>query len=360
MDLAGSASASPSSSRGPTARRKATMYRKFTVEQLGPYYNSIPDVMNAVGSFGKYQIFCCFVLSYSSVLWTADYAFVYQNCSTLTPVNVQFFTVMEEFKLICARKFYFLWLFTGYLCGHLLGCCLGGLSADLFGRLSGFFATLTIGLVSNVMSIASRNWTAFIAFQIVNGIAMGKMEVNSLTLFIEFTEESFRLVPIAVFQSGVAFLVVSLIAFLTVQWRYYFIFVGLISAPLMYLHLVFRESPRWLLVRGNADKAAEVLSEIASDRWNKKNLTIVPAQLLVARNRIRRSSSLINAVKSSRRVLFLFVQILSSFKWSMVNNFLLATMGNRLVGIHFHLLINGLVRVLVPIVVITAFYKVEW
>lgn len=85
-------------------------------------YNSFEMVMRQVGLFGRYQIFCCFVVQYATILWAGNDAFqmlgfmepdwfcpdnnetytdlgdssgnsqcgAAMNCSKLTPTNVKF------------------------------------------------------------------------------------------------------------------------------------------------------------------------------------------------------------------------------------------------------------------------------
>lgn len=59
----------------------------------------------------------------------------------------------------------------------------------------------------------------------------------------------------------------ALIAFLTANWRVYLVTLNVLCLPAVVLILLWRESPRWLIQRGNLAAAAQELNDI--NRRNK-------------------------------------------------------------------------------------------
>jgi hypothetical protein len=66
------------------------------------------------------------------------------------------------------------------------------------------------------------------------------------------------MIPNACFQTNIANIVIALIAFLTKDWQKYFVFLNLVSLPIIMAFMLFHESPRWLLVKGKLNAACNV------------------------------------------------------------------------------------------------------
>ncbi|VDP47030.1 unnamed protein product [Soboliphyme baturini] len=120
-----------------------------------------------------------------------------------------------------------------------------------------------------MMSIASTDWRAFAIFQFFNGYIFGHMKTTCITLLIETTDGKYRLVPFACIQWGLGFMINSIVLYLANDWRMFIVIVNLISSPLIYFYLLFQESYRWLLARGDLRGAADVMTELNSERWAK-------------------------------------------------------------------------------------------
>lgn len=75
---------------------------------------------------------------------------------------------------------------------------------------------------------------------------------------MELTNNQYRMIPNACFQTSIANIVIALIAFLTKDWQKYFVFLNLVSLPTTVAFMLFLESPRWLLIKGKINAACNV------------------------------------------------------------------------------------------------------
>lgn len=68
----------------------------------------------------------------------------------------------------------------------------------------------------------------------------------------------YRMIPNACFQSNIANMVIALIALTTKDWQLFFVFLNLVSTPIIMAFMLFHESPRWLLATGRTNDACNV------------------------------------------------------------------------------------------------------
>lgn len=89
------------------------------------------------------------------------------------------------------------------------------------------------------MSISSTSWVPLAVWQYLNGFMFGIIIVTSYALMFEYTSNKYSLIPNACFQYCLGYIVVAGAGALTRDWRYYLIFVNLISAPLLVAYMLF-------------------------------------------------------------------------------------------------------------------------
>ncbi|CDW54221.1 Sugar tr domain containing protein [Trichuris trichiura] len=293
------------------SKRKVTLYRKKSVEHYDFYFGSVEEVLSKIGIFGPYQIFCCSVTFFSAIAWFANYVILFygmtetawtctdpidnatissindkeyfcqimDSCFGLKGVPSQFASLTAEWKLVCNRKVLIFVLLICFLVGRIVGAIIGGHLSDNFGRTYGLFLMHSFGMVVRALSIASTDWPAFAVFQFITGAIFGQIQTACMTLLTESTDGAYRYLPIACAQLSAAYVLFALILYLTAEWRMYLIIVSLISAPLLYGYILFQESPRWLLVKSKTAEAAQVITELYSERWRGRGDEVTPVQL---------------------------------------------------------------------------------
>ncbi|OUC47735.1 hypothetical protein D917_06699, partial [Trichinella nativa] len=315
--------------------RKITLYRKQSAEEVKNYFPTYEMVLDSVGIFGKYQIFCLITVQLTTIIWVAHSAllrfsfikseyicwieennttitssqnesifcsvylliaykccksfflslhvnFLFQllnKCSNITVANGDFESLFDHFMLFCEKEDIRQFVFVSYVMGHFFGSLIGGHLSDSFGRLSASFVCLSMTLIVSILSVACTSWKLLLAFQILIGFLIGKIETSIITLMSEITDKQYRLLTLSFTTSPFTLLITFLIFYLTKNWRLFLIFVNLISISLLYTHLLLQESPRWLISKGYYYRAAQALSEIASDLWNRASIEINVKQI---------------------------------------------------------------------------------
>ncbi|KRZ12112.1 Solute carrier family 22 member 16 [Trichinella zimbabwensis] len=370
---------------GKAVKRKATVYRKQSVQLYDSYFTCMDEVFTKIRLFGPYQIFCCAVTFFSTITWFANYLLLLntmvssswscidpidnstvsngedekyfcqmiKTCKNLKEVDLQFSSMTSDWKLVCDRRSYVFILLASFLIGRMIGAIVGGHLSDNLGRLRGLFVYLSAGLVVRSLSIACTDWKSFAIFQFVTGAIFGQIQTTCTTLLIETTDGKYRYIPIACSQMSVCYLFIALIAYCTSEWRMYLIFISLLSSPLLYSYLLYQESLRWLISKGKISEAAAVITELCSDRWKGDNCDIYPQQLttllvIPTQNKLFTFVDLFRSKSSSIKTLSLILSVISC---SFVNSgFILFSNLSIIQNMYLHLLLNGSFRMIFLII----------
>jgi sugar porter (SP) family MFS transporter len=158
--------------------------------------------------------------------------------------------------------------------GTIAGSLIVGKPADLIGRRNVLFILALLYLLSALGSAMANNWTMFLIYRFLGGIAVGGTSVVAPMYIAEITPARLRGRMVAVVQVNIV--TGMLIAYLSnyfiasmelgqVEWRWMF---GVESIPafLFFVLLFFIPlSPRWLIANGRESQAALVLEKCGTD-----------------------------------------------------------------------------------------------
>ncbi|KRZ29234.1 Solute carrier family 22 member 7 [Trichinella pseudospiralis] len=384
--------------------RKITLYRKQSAEEVKNYFPTYEMVLDSVGIFGKYQIFCLITVQLTTIIWVAHSALLrfsfikseyicwieennttitsFKNesifcsllnkCNNITVMNGDFENLFDHFMLLCDKEDIRQFLFVSYVMGHFFGSLIGGHLSDSFGRLSASFVCLSMTLIASILSVACTSWKLLLAFQILIGFLVGKIETSIITLLSEITDKQYRLLAISFTTSPFTLLIISLIFYLTKNWRLFLIFVNFISISLLYTHLLLQffndnstvlrefESPRWLISKGYYYRAAKALSEIASDLWNRASIEINVKQIQSIQSEATDKGflAILNLFRSNilrKNLLFLIVSAVAQ------NLVSLTTFSDRNIktfGILLYVFIYSLFTILIIVIAVILDFKI--
>jgi MFS transporter, SP family, xylose:H+ symportor len=160
------------------------------------------------------------------------------------------------------------------LIGTILGSVVAGRPADAWGRKRALLVLAVLYFVSSLGSALAWNWSSFLAFRLLGGLAVGGASVVSPLYIAEIAPAQFRGRLVAIMQFNVvlgilaAFLSNYLIAGLglgAAEWRWMLGIQALPSAAFFFLLLPTPESPRWLVARGRTAEARAVLAKLGVD-----------------------------------------------------------------------------------------------
>ncbi|MDU7692906.1 MAG: sugar porter family MFS transporter [Helicobacter sp.] len=146
------------------------------------------------------------------------------------------------------------------LIGTVIGALISGKPADLFGRKAMMLLVGAIYVISSLGTALAHDWSVFIVFRFLGGLAIGAASVITPIYIAEVSPARFRGRLVAINQLNivigilVAFVSNYIIANLVVPdlaWRWMFGVVAIPSIVYFIITLILPESPRWILIRGS-------------------------------------------------------------------------------------------------------------
>ncbi|KAK0413500.1 hypothetical protein QR680_006842 [Steinernema hermaphroditum] len=368
---------------------------KKKVKELATYTH-FEEILSRINPFGPYQIFACIFILLAQILWAGNTTFVNilglvepdWNCTFAdgghtiikAPTNrekcdilnnqcasykadkssVDFYSILASFRMICDDNFKPETIQIIQASAMFGGSVVGGHLGDHLGRSTCFFISQLCLVITSVMTMAAISWQTYSICQFLFGFFYGVIEVTAMTMLMEMTNNRYRLIPNACFQWPLAYLSISLIAFLTKDWQLFFVFLNLVMTPVIIGFMLFSESPRWLVATNQLDRACDVLNDIAHERWNNARIKFTTRDLeLIPREEKRPIFYNFYHLFSSRRLFKQsFIQILSMFTYSIVSiTYMYSVFETEEDNAIFFTCLDGLFRIPMPILVILLDYK---
>jgi MFS family permease len=358
-------------------------------------YDHFEEVLERIKPFGVYQIFACFCIIFAQIEWAGNFSFVnivgsaepdwictlkstnltitvkhdapnkcdyFKNqCSTFVAnkSSTDFNSIVATFKMICDDKNKPEYIQIVLACSMLVGSIIGGHLGDWYGRQFLFYMCQLGIVITSCMTTAARDWQGYSVCQALNGIMYGMLEVESITLLMEYTNNRYRMIPNACYQANIANMVIALIAYLTKDWQLFFVFLNLVASPIIMAFMLFHESPRWLLATGRISKACNVLNDIANRRWNGTEVIFTTRQLEHLKHETKRKKynfyHLFNTKRFFKQSL---MQILAMLTYSMVSIcYLYVVKDFTDISPILLVFLDGCCRLIIPIIIIILDYN---
>ena len=193
------------------------------------------------------------------------------------------------------------WANSCALVGCLVGSIVSGMLSDRFGRKKLLILSAILFGVSSVMTGWSYSFSAFIAWRIVGGVAIG-MASNIAPMYIsEISPAPWRgrLVSLNQLTIVVGVLAAQVVNLLIAQkvpegatgemirqswngqlgWRWMFTAVAVPSLVFFVASLGVPESPRWLMGKGKSERAKRILSRIGGGAYAEEASAAIAATL---------------------------------------------------------------------------------
>jgi SP family xylose:H+ symportor-like MFS transporter len=155
------------------------------------------------------------------------------------------------------------------LLGTIIGSVIAGKPTDRWGRKRALLVLAVGYFVTSLGSALAWNWTSFVAFRLLGGLAVGGASVVSPLYIAEISPARYRgrLVGIMQFNVVLGILVAFLSNYLIGQldlgearWRWMLGVQAVPSAIFFVLLFPTPESPRWLITRGRTGEARAVMA----------------------------------------------------------------------------------------------------
>ncbi|KAI6189658.1 MFS domain-containing protein [Aphelenchoides bicaudatus] len=272
--------------------------------------------------------------------------------------NTTFKSIVASFKLVCDDKDKLETIQIIQAASLFIGSVIGGHICDWFGRQFGFYICQLGVAITSCMTIASTTWVSFAVVQFFNGILYGIIEVESIVLMMEFTNNQYRMIPNACFQTNIANIVIALIAFLTKDWQVYFVFLNLVTLPIAMAFMLWNESPRWLLVKGKINAACNVLNDLSDKRWNGTEVKFTPHNLeLLPRDTSNTYYNFYHLFEKKRFAKQSLLQILSMITYAIVFVCYLNVIRRFKGSTILIVFLDGAIRLVIPVIIIVLDFK---
>jgi putative MFS transporter len=173
----------------------------------------------------------------------------------------------QEWQLSNAQKGL---LGTAIFLGMLAGAWVWGRLSDIAGRKIGFISTVAIDSVFGLASAFAPSFIWLLILRALTGFGVGGTLPVDYSIFAEYlpAEKRGRYLVLleafwalgAVLAAGLAWLVVP-----NLGWRWLLAISALPGLLILFIRRLVPESPRYLMVRGQTEQAAEVLRQVARE-----------------------------------------------------------------------------------------------
>lgn len=211
-----------------------------------------------------YVMLCCTVAAFGGLLMGYDSSII---SGAIEPLS-------EYFQLSPAETG---WAVSNILLGSLVGCFIAPKLSDKLGRKKSLAITALLFTVSVIGTAIAHNFTVFVLFRILGGLAIGLASVISPIYLAELSPSKYRGRTSALYavccvggQSVVLltnyFINKSMLpeAMIDMGWRY-ILATALIPCALFIFCIAFiPESPRWNVLKGRDKEALDTLSKISN------------------------------------------------------------------------------------------------
>ncbi|CAG9561459.1 unnamed protein product [Danaus chrysippus] len=187
-------------------------------------------------------------------------------------------TVVSEWSLVCNKDFYPTLGLVLLAVGGIIGNYIFGYLQDTFGRKPSFFIYLIIESIFGIATAFAQNYYIWIVYRFGVGFTVPAIMATPYVLAIELVGPKCR--TLCTILSNIAYslglILLSGVVYLVRDWRHLALATTL-PFLVFFLYLwPMPESPRWLLARGQFEKAEVILKKMA--RINGKSL---PANYMV-------------------------------------------------------------------------------
>ncbi|KIM97589.1 hypothetical protein OIDMADRAFT_44281 [Oidiodendron maius Zn] len=183
-----------------------------------------------------------------------------------------------------------------FFAGGTLGCILGGWLGDKLGRVNGFRVAATVGIIGAAIQTGAANQAMYLVGRVITGLAAGQTMVAMPTYFSEVSPPKSRGLMAGAHGSGinVGYAIAGWVGFgcffestSSFGWRFPNAVLALWGLCLLAGSFFVPESPRWLVSKGQDEKALKILCKLhhdpadVEDQFAHRELRFIKSQLEV-------------------------------------------------------------------------------
>ncbi|XP_011204556.2 organic cation transporter protein [Bactrocera dorsalis] len=173
--------------------------------------------------------------------------------------------IIMEWDLICDRQWIEQLSQSLVMVGIMLGNMIMGVLADKWGRRPMFVGSCVLQLVSGCLVSASPWLWFYMLMRFLDGYATGGTMTTGFTIIMEIVGPSKREIMAILYQIpfNVGHATLPLFAYFLREWRWFHLSFSSFSIVYLLFFFTVPESPRWLIITGRNERAAELLEKAA-------------------------------------------------------------------------------------------------
>ena len=198
---------------------------------------------------------------------SCDFKGIYGNEST-TPcssykIDTRTFgiTLTSEYSLVCDRNYLASTAQALYILGYFIASFAAGWASDRYGRSPVLWVGVIAELIAGIACSLTFSMWFFMIFRLILGIAVYAKFLTAYTMVIEVAGSKERTIygPLTRMGRSVGIIVITVVAYYATNFRQLHLLITLPGAVWLYWLTKIPESPRWLLIKGRIDEAAQVV-----------------------------------------------------------------------------------------------------
>jgi MFS family permease len=179
--------------------------------------------------------------------------------------------VIQRWDLVCDQSYLVTTSETLFFVGNLIGALVIGALADWYGRKLAYMLSITLWMAFGLGAYFSTNLYLWMVLRCGLGASSLAYHTASSIFSLELTNGKWRSFTNHIFGAipwNVGLIMLGLVVFLVPNMKHVELGIALGAVPMMLLWYFMPESPRWLLGKGQKDKAEKVLK--AACKINKR------------------------------------------------------------------------------------------
>ncbi|CAH4034031.1 unnamed protein product [Pieris brassicae] len=244
----------------------------------------IDAIQEAVGSFGKYQFFLCFLMflvkfpvafHQMAIIFLApktDYVCLDNDLRNTCPCSNPEYdksvftnTIIMEWGLICEKKWLSSFTQTLFQLGTLIGSVVFGMASDRYGRKNPLLAAIVLQFVMGLVASFLAGFWSFTFVRFLVGVSVGGTMVTSFVIVMESVGSQYRDVISALYQVpfNMGHMILPVFGYFRRSYDKFQLAITIPNVVLLSYFILVTDTPRWLIAMKRTDEAIKIMVKAA-------------------------------------------------------------------------------------------------